>query len=323
MAAPVPFTLGLHEVAPGTFAYLQPDGGWGRSNAGLVVGEGASLLVDTLFDLPLTRAMLGAMAPALERSPLRVAVNTHANGDHCFGNELLGPDVTIHAAPEAVTQMRTEGPGRLADLTDGAPALGDTLGSFVADALGPYEFHGITTRLPDVTITDDTVLDVGGRRVELMKLGPAHTTGDVAVHVPDAGVVYAGDLLFIGGTPIMWAGPTDSWIAALDALLATGARWFVPGHGPVVGADGVEGVQGYLRHVDAEARRLFAAGLTAQEAALGLDLRPFAHLRDAERTVVNVEAVYRHLDPARATRDVPALFAGMAQWRAARALPLG
>ena len=82
-----PYTKGLHELGNGCFAYLQPDGGWGWSNAGLVTDAGASLLVDTLFDLALTREMLAAMrraTPAAAR--IGALVNTHANGDHCYGN---------------------------------------------------------------------------------------------------------------------------------------------------------------------------------------------------------------------------------------------
>ena len=58
MTAALPYERGVHEVADGVFAYLQPDGSWGWSNAGLVVGDEGSLLVDTLFDLKLTREML-------------------------------------------------------------------------------------------------------------------------------------------------------------------------------------------------------------------------------------------------------------------------
>ena len=94
----VPYSKGLHEVAPGVFAYLQPDGGWGWSNAGLVVGDGESILVDTLFDLSLTATMLEAMAPQAASSPITTVVNTHANGDHCYGNQLVaGPGVRIVA----------------------------------------------------------------------------------------------------------------------------------------------------------------------------------------------------------------------------------
>ena len=84
------YTKGLHEVGNGLFAYLLPDGGWGWSNAGLIVDGDQTLLVDTLFDLPLTHDMLGVMrdaVPASER--IGKLVNTHANADHTWGNQLV------------------------------------------------------------------------------------------------------------------------------------------------------------------------------------------------------------------------------------------
>ena len=80
------FTLGLHELGDACFAYLQPDGGWGWSNAGLIVGDGQSLLVDTLFDLSLTARMLDSMVEHTATAPVDSLVNTHANGDRCYGN---------------------------------------------------------------------------------------------------------------------------------------------------------------------------------------------------------------------------------------------
>ena len=85
----VAYERGLHELGDGVYAYLQPDGTWGWSNAGLIAADGTSLLVDTLFDLELTREMLDAMRRVTERSPIDAAMNTHGNGDHCFGNGLL------------------------------------------------------------------------------------------------------------------------------------------------------------------------------------------------------------------------------------------
>ena len=90
------YAHGLHELGPGSYAWLQPDGSWGWSNAGLVVDGEESLLVDTLFDLPLTRAMLDAMRDAVPAArSIDVLVNTHANGDHCFGNELVEGAVIV------------------------------------------------------------------------------------------------------------------------------------------------------------------------------------------------------------------------------------
>ena len=82
--------VGLVELGDSRFAYLQGDGGWGWSSAGLVVGDGASLLVDTLFDLRLTAKMLAAMTVPTASAPITTVINTHANGDHCYGNQLVG-----------------------------------------------------------------------------------------------------------------------------------------------------------------------------------------------------------------------------------------
>ena len=84
------YTRGLHEIGSGCHAYLQPDGSWGWSNAGLVEDAGESLLVDTLFDLRLTREMLAEMRAATPAArSIGTLVNTHANGDHCYGNSLV------------------------------------------------------------------------------------------------------------------------------------------------------------------------------------------------------------------------------------------
>ena len=97
----IPYETGLHEVADGVFAYLQPDGGWGWSNAGLLVTDAGSMLVDTLFDQVLTRRMLNAMTRVTGTKPIGTVVNTHANGDHCYGNGLL-PDAEV-VTTEAVS----------------------------------------------------------------------------------------------------------------------------------------------------------------------------------------------------------------------------
>ena len=84
------FTKGLHDIGNDCYAYLQPDGGWGWSNAGLIVDGKENLLVDTLFDLRLTREMLDAMRDAVPAArSIRTLVNTHSNGDHTFGNQLV------------------------------------------------------------------------------------------------------------------------------------------------------------------------------------------------------------------------------------------
>ena len=308
----IAYTARLHQIADGCWAWLQPDGGWGLSNSGLIDGGGDSLLVDTQFDLPRTRRMLDAMAPMTAGSPIRHAVNTHGNGDHCFGNELLDPAVRIWAAPEASAHLQGESPQLLASLmsADLSPPLSD----YLRRAFGAFDFTTIRLRLPDAEVTADLELPVGSRTVRLLRLPPAHTHGDVAVFDPSSGVVFAGDLLFIGGTPIMWAGPASSWIAALHRLLALDADTFVPGHGPVTDAAGVREVIEYLTLVEAGAAELHARGRTVRQAAAELDLGRFAAWGNPERLVINIDTCYRHLDPAHPAPDVVSLFAQMASW---------
>nr|WP_055506191.1 fumarylacetoacetate hydrolase family protein [Nonomuraea pusilla] len=291
----LPYTRGLHEVGAGVWAWLLPDGGYGLSNAGLVAGEDASLLVDTLFDLPLTAEMLDAMREITDRRPLTHAAVTHSNGDHTHGNQLLGEHVTIVAAEATRTEMRHEMPPEMLTATqvlDLGPAT-----SYFRERFGAFDFSGIRLRLPDLTYEKELTLDIGGREVRLMNLGPAHTAADTVVHVPDAGVLFAGDLLFVGCTPIVWSGPIANWIAACDRMIATGAHTIVPGHGPVTDPDGIRAVRGYLAHVVEQADAAYARGLSYAEAAQAVDLAEYATWLDSERILVNLHRRYRELDP--------------------------
>jgi cyclase len=312
---PVAYQRGLHELGDGLHAYLQPDGSWGWSNAGLITADGTSLLVDTLFDLELTREMLDAMRPITERSPIDAAMNTHGNGDHCFGNELLPEGAEIYATVGAAAELRAA-PPQLVDALKHADAFGPELTAYIQRIFGPFRFEGIELRLPTSTFEGRLELTVGDRAVHFVEVGPAHTDGDAIVHVPDAGVIFTGDILFIGGTPIVWAGPVSNWLNACDRVLELGAHTLVPGHGPVTDASGVEDVKRYLGYVHAEAAKRFAAGMDAQQAADDIDISDFADWGEAERLAVNVETVYRELDPARPDPSRPELFVRMAHWAA-------
>jgi len=315
------FTLGLHELGERCFAYLQPDGSWGWSNAGLIVGNGQSLLVDTLFDLHLTRAMLDSMSAHTAAAPVDSLVNTHANGDHCYGNSEVRhrwADVEIVASAACAEEMPQVPPSMLHALNQAPGDVGDLFRSFFGD----FDFDGIELELPDTTFTDRHTLDVGGRSVELIEVGPAHTDGDVLVHVPDAKTVYTGDILFIGGTPIVWAGPLSNWVAACDLMLGMDIDTVVPGHGPLTDKAGVREVRDYLAFVDTEATGRHAAGIDAFDAARDIGAALAADERFGEwgefgRIAVNVDTVYRSLDPEHATPDVIEQFRRMAELESA------
>ena len=310
------YQQGVHELGEGAYAYLQPDGSWGWNNAGLIVDGEASLLVDTLFDEKLTAVMLKELRAAVGRKGREVdfLVNTHANGDHTYGNRLV-EGAEIIASKAAAEEMDEVPPAMLAAMVQAAPTLGE-LGDYVKHCFGAFDFEGIV--LPPVNRTFEGSLDllVGDTRVELIEVGPAHTRGDVLVHVPDQGVVYTGDILFIDGTPIIWAGPVHNWIEACERIEAMNVEAIVPGHGPVTDKGGARAVREYLSFIDSEARARFDAGMSASEAAKDIALGEYANWGDAERLAVNVHSLYREYDPSLATPDVMALFEEMSVlWR--------
>ena len=147
------YTKGLHDLGNGSYAYLQPDGSWGWSNAGLISDSGESLLVDTLFDLPLTQEMLDTMRraqPAAAR--IGTVVNTHSNGDHTFGNRLVeGAEIIASRACAEEMSHDLGDPRRLAEMKRGNDT-GTEVGAFMAEIFSQFDFEGVGY-VPAPTIT--------------------------------------------------------------------------------------------------------------------------------------------------------------------------
>src|SRR5690606_32888578 len=126
--------------------------------------------------------------------------------------------------------------------------------------------------------------------VALENVGPAHTAGDVIAHIADAGVVFTGDILFNGGTPVIWAGPVANWSAACRRIRDLAPSVVVPGHGPLTDADGMRALEGYLDWLMAEVGARVGSGMSAVDLAWDIDARPYQDWSDAERLVINVDA---------------------------------
>ncbi|HVN27137.1 MAG TPA: MBL fold metallo-hydrolase, partial [Candidatus Binataceae bacterium] len=304
---------GLQEIGDGCYAYLQPDGSWGWSNAGLVVDGDQSLLVDTLFDLKLTREMLDVMRDAEPRAArIGTLVNTHSNGDHVFGNELV-KGAEIIASKGCAEEMKHDGgAGRLAEMKRNAKAMGDA-GAFFAEIFAPFDFEGINVAMPTVTFEGELTRKVGNKTVRLIQVGPAHTAGDVLAYVPGDLVIYTGDILFVYGHPIIWAGPVANWIKACQLMLDLDVETVVPGHGPITDKTGVAEVKGYLEYITREARKRYDAGMPMAEAAQDISLADYSSWGDAERIAVNVASLYREFSGGKMTANVADLFALMAK----------
>lgn len=298
---------GLYDLGNGVYAWMVPNGSWGESNAGLVVGEGESLLVDTLWDLGFTREMLRAMEPHVRGAPVRYLVNTHSDGDHIWGNELVG-DVEVimtAACDEEARELKPAAMSAMGKLGKALAGFGSgkmkKAGNYLHNMVAPYDFGGITVKAATRTFEGEMALEVGGREVRLTEVGPAHTQGDLLVHVPDAKALFCGDILFSGGTPPLWAGPVENWTAALEMILDMDVDVVVPGHGPLGGKDAVRALKEYWESLQREVGRRFSAGMSAREAAYDIALsedfagQPWRRWDSPERIMTNTHIMYKHL----------------------------
>ena len=307
------YEKGLCDLGNNSYAYLQPDGGWGWSNAGLICDGDESLIVDTLFDENLTNEMLLEMEKAepLAFQNIVALVNSHSNGDHCNGNNCVNTEVII-SSESSLEEMKHESPEMMAGLLIQAPTMGK-LGDYFTKCFGEFDFAGVTRKLPNTTFNKETSKKVGDKVVELHEVGPAHTNGDVIAYVPNDKVVYTGDILFIEGHPILWAGPVSNWIDACKKIIALDVDSVVPGHGPVTDKRGVRAVQEYLSYIHDEAKARYDSGMQAVEACKDIDLSPFSSWGDAERIAVNINSLFREFKGEQEREDITLLFTQMSE----------
>jgi glyoxylase-like metal-dependent hydrolase (beta-lactamase superfamily II) len=303
----------LEHIAGDVYACLQEDKGLGWSNSGLI-NRGGGLVVDTFWDLAHTRQLIEQYSRVWS-APTRRLVNTHHNGDHCWGNQLFeAAEIIGHRrCAEALAKDSPEMLQAVVETVDSDnPALAD-----LARQLSDWDFRGIEITPPTTLIDDRLSLDLEGVQVDLIHVGPAHTEGDVIVHLPEHRVVYAGDILFRLCTPIGWEGTFDRWCEALDFIVGLDPEVIVPGHGPLCGVEGPQEMKAYLEYVRAEAKVAFDAGLGRLEAARRIDLGPYASWTEPERIVSQVERAFRELrgEPYDAPIDSAALFADMYAYR--------
>lgn len=291
----------LERVATGVYAYVQPDGGWMVNNAGVVVDPtGDLVLVDTSSTEARSRALLRAAGELSPRDP-RILVNTHHHGDHTFGNWLL---------PEATTVV---GHTRCREEVLAA-------GFVAAQVLAGPDYGTLVIRPPDLTFPDRLTLHCGDREVQLQHVGPAHTTGDVVVWLPEEEVLFSGDVCFAGGHPFLVEGSLDGFLTAIDVLRALQPAVLVPGHGPVQRGEQVpallDDMAAYASFVGEVSRDGHAAGLSPLEVALAGRDNPFRGWQESERLVANVHRAYAELDgrPRGARLDLTAIWPEMEEF---------
>jgi cyclase len=281
------------EVADGVWAYIQPDGTWWINNTGFLAGPQGVISIDACSTERRTRAYQKAIA-AVTPAPVRAVVSTHHHGDHTFGNCLF-PGAALIGHERTRAEAIAFGPPRDTGIWDD-PDWGD-----------------LTLDPPFITFTDELALHAGDLRAHLRYVGgPAHTTNDSVVWIPDRSVLFAGDLIFNGGTPFVLMGSVTGTISVLEEVIAPlNAQTIVPGHGAVFHDHGpLDDTLDYLRFVLDLAARAVAEEVPPLAAARDTDLGRFASWPDRERIVGNLHracAELRGTPPGGPIDIVPAL----------------
>lgn len=309
------FTKGLHDTGNGMYAYIQPDGSWGWSNAGLVESRGETLLVDTLMGLDITRDMLEEMERKVPASKnIDTLVITHSNADHFLGNELV-VGAEIVGTVQTAKDMENTDLSKIEHLFNNPDDAGEA-GRFIYEVMGSkFDVSGVTLTPPTRTFEKTLDLTVGDKTVKLIDLGPCHTKSDVIVYVPGDKTLFTGDLLFAQGTPIMWAGPTQNWIDACDYMLGLDVETIVPGHGPICDKATVREQKAYFEYLRNETRVRYEAGVDWEDAARDISLGDFRKLSDAERICANVYTMYKEFGAVIELSSEREVYAVMSRWK--------
>lgn len=292
------FHKGLVQLGGGAHVFLSGDEGFGLANAGLVVSDGESLVVDTLYDVRHAQEMRDAFGQHTASAPVRYVFNTHTDGDHFFGNQVFANDVEIIATEAASALMVQEHADLTAELLGGSADPSSDM-HVLAPLAKPFHFDEVRVRPADTTFSGERALRVGKLDVELHELGPAHTVGDAIAFLPEHKLLFSGDLLTHGIVKVVWSGSIPNWIAALERIRAFGAKTVVPGHGPVlVGCEidaAIDRGISFWSDLHEQANRLYDQGTPVEDATARMDVTK--HPEAAVTLPIIVAAIYHERDP--------------------------
>jgi glyoxylase-like metal-dependent hydrolase (beta-lactamase superfamily II) len=301
----------ITKVAEGVYAAVAKPGGLASGNAGFVVGEEGVLVVDTFYTPVAIEELIETIGKETKQ-PIKFAINTHYHLDHTGGNQVFAARSIPIIGHDNLIAWQTTKNRRFLPATeelqkrraDIAKQLNDTPQDQTDKRAGlERQLRRIDVQLsikltnPTVTFNSGTLhLYLGQREVVLFTL-PGHTGGDVLAYIPDANVVFTGDMGWRKTLPNLVDATVNDWIPSLDTLLKQyPTAKFVPGHGEVASAEDIKEFRDYLDDLRARVKKAIADGLTLDQAKQQLTLpekyKTFAFQNFA---TPNVEDMYKEL----------------------------
>jgi cyclase len=247
----------------------------GASNAGVVAGTEETLVVDARLTPDLGADLRRVAVERTGRKP-GLLVLTHPHGDHVFGLGAFA-GATVIASSWTRDAMAREWDHQIETFVGLRPAQADA-------------FRAAPCVTPRLTFEGKLELELGDRTVRLLALGHGHTPGDVIVHVPDAGVVFSGDVVVDRNWPLLWDADPDGWLRSLDALAALDPQYVVPGHGRTGGPERIAAMRGCLTFL----RELAHGRPDADDVTAAIAASPYADWAYPERVPAALERLRSH-----------------------------
>ncbi len=269
------YDTGVIEVAPNAYAFIQPNG---ATNAGFIVGEEGIIVIDSLMTPSLATRLMSEIR-GVSKAPIRYLVDTHYHGDHVFGNQYFLP-APIIGHENCRRELIEKFDANMNRYTSGRPEL-------------IPELAQIRMTLPDVTFSDRMDLRLGQREINMIYLGRAHSAGDILLHLPQDGVLYAGDIAFHRVLPAFPDGHITKWLDVMDQTRDMEFETIVPGHGPVGTKQDFDEARELMAHLHGEIRKCFDAGMSEAEAAESVKLGKFTEYLGQDRMGLISNMAYR------------------------------
>lgn len=239
---------GLIKITDSVYSYADVKGASPKNsfgaNAGIIIGKDSIVAVDSLISAREAKRFIKDIRK-ISKKPIKFLINTHYHFDHTLGNSefaKLGTVIISNENDQANMQKAGEGMLQYAKQS----------------GLTDQDLKGTKLAYPTLTFKDRATLDLGDKQVEILYLGPSHTTGSVLVYVPQEKVLFSGDILFTDFHPFLGEANIEGWIKALDYLTAMDVDKIIPGHGPVSNKKDVAALKSYLLVFDQKAKELTA-----------------------------------------------------------------
>ena len=247
----------VKQIAPGVFVRMEDQAKQAIANGGWVVFRDYVLVIDANYPWG-ALAMLNDIRKTTDK-PVRYVFDTHYHSDHAFGNSVfVDAGATVIASEETAAESEEKNPA----------AWKESRGS------GEYDLKAYRLEQPQIRFRDKLVFDDGTHRVELLRVGPAHTRGDAVAYLPKERVLFTGDLV-VNRPAHKLDDPDvnhDAWIRVLDDLARKDIAIVVPGHGELGTAETIRGDRAFLADMVTQIRAGIARGETVEQLQRTIDL---------------------------------------------------